>query len=48
MNEDTTIRVKKYVKEELAKLGSSGDSYNDVIIMLLQNYDSNITFDNLK
>lgn len=45
---DTTIRIKHDVKAELAKLGSAGMSYNDVIVMLLQTYDSSITFDSNK
>lgn len=35
---DTTIRIKKDVKNELAKVGSADQSYNDVIVMLLQMY----------
>ena len=39
---DTTIRIKKDVKDELAKVGSTDMSYNDVIVMLLQMYNKQI------
>lgn len=45
---DTTIRVKKTTKAKLSKLGSAGDSLNDIIEMLLQNYEESINNENYK
>lgn len=39
---DTTMRIKKSTKIKLQKLGSSGDSLNDVVEMLLQHYENSI------
>ena len=45
---DTTMRIKKETKMKLQELGSSGDSLNDVVEMLLQTYEKSITTDNFK
>lgn len=45
---DTTIRIKKEVRDELARVGSKDDSFNDIIIMLLQNYSKSNTSKNYK
>ena len=45
---DTTMRIKKETKMKLQELGSSGDSLNDVVEMLLQTYEKSITIDNFK
>lgn len=42
------MRIKKETKEKLQKLGSSGDSLNDIVEMLLQTYEESITTDNFK
>ncbi len=36
MEEITTIRIKKSIKKRLAKEGSKGDSYEDIIIKLIE------------
>jgi len=38
---DTTIRIKKNVKKELGKIGSTDQSYSDVVEMLLRFYKEN-------
>lgn len=35
---DTTIRIKKDVKNELTKIALKNQSYNDVVEMLIQSY----------
>jgi len=35
---DTSMRIKKETKQKLQQLGSSGDSLNDVVEMLIQSY----------
>ena len=35
---DTSMRIKKETKQKLKQLGSSGDSLNDVVEMLIQSY----------
>lgn len=44
----TTIKLKPATRDALASIGRKGESYDDIIRMLLQTYDSNITFDNDK
>ena len=44
----TTIKLKPETRDALASVGSKGQTYDDVIRMLLHKYDENITFDNLK
>ncbi|MEE1227162.1 MAG: hypothetical protein UHM08_08695 [Bacteroidales bacterium] len=44
----TTIKLKSETRDVLASVGSKGQTYDDVIRMLLHNYDESITFDNYK
>jgi len=41
MDEATTIRVKKATKEKLSKCGNTGQTYDDVINMLINKGDKN-------
>lgn len=42
------INISCEVKEVLTNIGSKNQSYDDIIRMLLQNYDESITFENVK
>lgn len=44
----TSMQISEQTLDILHNLKSRGDTYEDVIIMLLQNYDESITFDNVK
>lgn len=44
----TSIKLQMETRDVLASIGSKGDTYDDIIRMLLQNYDESITFENLK
>lgn len=44
----TSIRIHQSTKEILESHGTYGDSHEDIIKMLLQYFDSSITFDNYK
>ena len=44
----TSIKLKPETRDVLASVGSKGDTYDDIIRMLLHNYDENITFENIK
>ena len=44
----TSIRIHQSTKEILESHGNYGDSHEDIIKMLLQHYDSSITFENYK
>ncbi len=44
----TTIKLKPETRDVLASVGSKGQTYDEIIRMLLQNYDESITFDNYK
>ncbi|MFA4819561.1 MAG: hypothetical protein WC613_01225 [Candidatus Aenigmatarchaeota archaeon] len=39
-NEESTIRIKKYNKERMKKIGEMGNSYDDIIEKLLEFYES--------
>lgn len=41
----TSIRIRQSTKDKLASVGNTGESFEDVIKMLLHNYDESITFD---
>ena len=40
---DTSIRIKKTLKDELDKIGSKNQSYNDIVQMLLQSYQEKLS-----
>lgn len=44
----TTIKLKPETRDALASVGSKGQTYDDVIRMLLLHYDESITFDSYK
>lgn len=44
----TTIKIKPTTRDVLASIGTKGQTYDEIIRMLLQNYDESITFDNYK
>lgn len=44
----TTIKIKPETRDVLASVGSKGDTYDDIIRMLLLEHDKNITFENYK
>ena len=41
----TTIKLQRNTRTALASIGSKGDSYDDIIRMLLLEHDESITFD---
>lgn len=43
----TTIKVKPETRDVLASVGRKGQTYDDIIRMLLQIYDESITFENI-
>ena len=44
----TTIKLQKSTRSALASIGAKGESYDDIIRMLLLQYDKSINFDNYK
>ena len=42
------IRIYKSTHSALESVGCKGDTFDDIIRMLLQNYDDSITFENYK
>lgn len=43
----TTIKVKPETRDALASIGHKGQTYDDLIRMLLLEYDESITFENI-
>ena len=41
----TTIKLQRNTRTALASIGAKGDSYDDIIRMLLLEHDESITFD---
>ena len=48
MNYITSIQIKRPTKDALAALGTKGQTYDDIIRMLLLEHDESITFDDVK
>jgi len=48
MRKVTTIKLQPETRDVLASVGRKGETYDDIIRMLLQTYDSSITFDSNK
>lgn len=48
MRKVTTIKLQPETRDALASIGRKGETYDDIIRMLLQTYDSSITFDSNK
>ena len=44
----TSIKIKPSTRDVLASVGKKGQTYDEIIRMLLQNYDENITFESYK
>lgn len=44
----TSIKIKPETRDVLAAVGRKGQTYDDIIRMLLQAYDESITFENFK
>ncbi len=44
----TSLKLQKETRDVLASVGSKGQTYDDIIRMLLQAYDESITFDDYK
>lgn len=44
----TTIKVEPETRDVLASIGSKGQTYDDIIRMLLLHYDESINFENFK
>lgn len=44
----TTIKLKPETREMLKSVGNKGQTYDDIIRMLLLDYDESITFDSIK
>ena len=42
------ISLKKSTHQALSSIGGKSDTYDDLVRMLLQHYDSSITFDDYK
>jgi len=40
-NEETTIRIKKTNKKRMAEIGRKDNSYDDILELLLEYYESN-------
>jgi len=40
-NEETTIRIKKNNKKRMAEIGKKDNSYDDILDLLLEYYESN-------
>lgn len=40
-NEETTIRIKKINKKRMADIGKKDNSYDDILDLLLEYYESN-------
>jgi predicted CopG family antitoxin len=38
MNEHTTIAVSKDVRDDLASLGRKGESFNEIVLMLIRSF----------